>query len=175
MDQRIACTMTPDAFRNRTGALAALAARALHAREQTTYGERLTFTDTPDTERELREVIAEESTCCAFLNLELRRDGERLVLDASRVSRLLGPSRQARWPDDAARGLSDMTRLLTAQDVAARLGVTMAWVWAQTRAGRIPHVRLGRYRRFREEAIDEWLEQLEQGMADHRKTTVVRR
>lgn len=56
-----------------------------------------------------------------------------------------------------------LTRLLTAEDVAERLGVTTAWVWAQTRAGRIPNVRLGRYRRFREEAIEEWLEQLESG------------
>lgn len=55
-----------------------------------------------------------------------------------------------------------MTRLLTVDEVADRLGVTKDWVWAQTRAGRIPHVRLGRYRRFREEAIDAWLEQLEQ-------------
>ncbi len=56
-----------------------------------------------------------------------------------------------------------MTRLLTAQEVAERLGVTTAWVWAQTRAGQIPHVQLGRYRRFREEAIEEWVARLEQG------------
>jgi len=55
-----------------------------------------------------------------------------------------------------------MTRLLTVDEVAERLGVTKDWVWAQARAGRIPHVRLGRYRRFREEAIDAWLLQLEQ-------------
>ena len=55
-----------------------------------------------------------------------------------------------------------MTRLLTVDEVAERLGVTKDWVWAQARAGRIPHVRLGRYRRFREEAIDAWLMQLEQ-------------
>ena len=55
-----------------------------------------------------------------------------------------------------------MTRLLTAREVADRLGVTTAWVWAQTRAGRIPHVQLGRYRRFREEAIEEWVRRLEQ-------------
>jgi excisionase family DNA binding protein len=54
-----------------------------------------------------------------------------------------------------------MTRLLTAHEVAERLGVTTAWVWAQTRAGRIPHVRLGRYRRFREQAIEEWIGRLE--------------
>ena len=58
-----------------------------------------------------------------------------------------------------------MTRLLTAEEVADRLGVTKDWVWAQARAGRIPHVRLGRYRRFREDALDAWLEELEQSSA----------
>lgn len=54
-----------------------------------------------------------------------------------------------------------MTPLLTVDDVAERLGVTKDWVWAQARAGRIPHVKLGRYRRFRVEAIEEWLGSLE--------------
>ena len=54
-----------------------------------------------------------------------------------------------------------MTSLLTAEEVAERLGVTKEWVWAQARAGRIPHVRLGRYCRFREEAIEAWVIQLE--------------
>jgi excisionase family DNA binding protein len=54
-----------------------------------------------------------------------------------------------------------MDRLLTAEEVAERLGVRTDWVWAQARAGRIPHVRLGRYRRFRESALEAWLEKLE--------------
>lgn len=54
-----------------------------------------------------------------------------------------------------------MTRLLNVDEVAERLGVTKDWVWAQARAGRIPHVQLGRYRRFREEALEEWLATLE--------------
>jgi excisionase family DNA binding protein len=54
-----------------------------------------------------------------------------------------------------------VTKLLTVEEVAERLGVTKDWVWAQARAGRIPHVRLGRYRRFREESIDSWLKNLE--------------
>jgi excisionase family DNA binding protein len=58
-------------------------------------------------------------------------------------------------------GLSDVTRLLTVDEVAERLGVTKDWVWAQARAGRIPHVQLGRYRRFREEALERWLEEQE--------------
>ena len=54
-----------------------------------------------------------------------------------------------------------MDRLLTAEEIAERLGMKIDWVWAQARAGRIPHVRLGRYRRFREEAIEAWLKDLE--------------
>ena len=56
-----------------------------------------------------------------------------------------------------------MDRLLTAEEVAERLGTRTDWVWAQARAGRIPHVRLGRYRRFRESAIEAWLQGLETG------------
>jgi excisionase family DNA binding protein len=55
-----------------------------------------------------------------------------------------------------------VTRLLTVDEVAERLGVTKDWVWAQARAGRIPHVQLGRYRRFREETLESWLADLEQ-------------
>jgi excisionase family DNA binding protein len=50
-----------------------------------------------------------------------------------------------------------MDRMLTAEEIAERLGMKTQWVWAQTRAGRIPHVRLGRYRRFRESAVEAWL------------------
>ena len=67
-----------------------------------------------------------------------------------------------------------MDRLLTADEVAERLGMgdrsfrasrflRTDWVWAQARAGRIPHVCLGRYRRFRESAIEAWLRELETG------------
>jgi excisionase family DNA binding protein len=59
-----------------------------------------------------------------------------------------------------------VTRLLTVDDVAERLGVTKDWVWAKARAGRIPHVQLGRYRRFREEALEEWLDELERRSVD---------
>lgn len=51
--------------------------------------------------------------------------------------------------------------LLTAEDVAAMLGVTVGWIYTETRAGRIPHVKLGRYRRYRRQTIDRWLEDLE--------------
>jgi excisionase family DNA binding protein len=51
--------------------------------------------------------------------------------------------------------------LLTAEEVAALLQVTKAWVYAQTRAGRIPHVPLGRYVRYRRSAVVQWLAALE--------------
>jgi excisionase family DNA binding protein len=50
------------------------------------------------------------------------------------------------------------TSLLTAQDVAAMLGVPASWVYSQTRAGHIPTVRLGRYYRYRREVIAAWVE-----------------
>jgi excisionase family DNA binding protein len=51
--------------------------------------------------------------------------------------------------------------LMTAGQVAALLGVPKSWVYEQSRRGRIPTVTLGRYRRYRAEAIAEWLEELE--------------
>ena len=81
MEQPIACTLAPGRYQDRTGALSALAARALRSREQTPDGERLIFTGADDTERELRAVIAAESSCCSFLRMDLTRAGERLVLD----------------------------------------------------------------------------------------------
>jgi excisionase family DNA binding protein len=55
------------------------------------------------------------------------------------------------------------TSLLTASDVAAILQVPVSWIYAEARAGRIPHVTLGRYRRFRAEAIEEWIAAAERG------------
>lgn len=51
-------------------------------------------------------------------------------------------------------------RLLTADDLAARLAVAPSWVRAEARAGRLPSIRLGRYRRFLEADVDEWIAQL---------------
>jgi len=51
--------------------------------------------------------------------------------------------------------------LLTADEVAELLGVPKTWVYEQSRAGRIPTVTLGRYRRYRREAIEQWVERLE--------------
>jgi excisionase family DNA binding protein len=48
-------------------------------------------------------------------------------------------------------------RLLTAAEVAERLSVPESWVRQETRAGRIPHLPLGRYRRYDWQAVVDWL------------------
>jgi excisionase family DNA binding protein len=53
--------------------------------------------------------------------------------------------------------------LLTADQVADLLGMGTDWIYAQVRANQIPHVRLGRYVRFRAESIDQWIRDLERG------------
>ena len=49
-------------------------------------------------------------------------------------------------------------RLLTADEVAALLSVPVSWVRESTRSGAMPHVELGRYRRYRRDAVLAWLE-----------------
>ena len=59
--------------------------------------------------------------------------------------------------------------LLTADQVAELLGVPTSWVYEQSRKGRIPTVTLGRYRRYRPEAIESWIEELEAEAARGRR------
>ena len=62
--------------------------------------------------------------------------------------------------------------LLTADQVAGLLGVPTSWVYEQSRKGRIPTVTLGRYRRYRPEAIESWIEELEAEAARGRRRLV---
>ena len=55
----------------------------------------------------------------------------------------------------------DPDALLTAEEVAAILRVTPRWVADAGRSGRLPSVRLGRFRLYRRAAIVEWIERLE--------------
>ena len=64
------------------------------------------------------------------------------------------------------RGAHDS--LLTAEEVARFLRVTRDWVYAETRARRIPHVRLGRYVRYRRSAVVAWVGELEEASTDGR-------
>jgi len=60
-------------------------------------------------------------------------------------------------------------KLMTAEETGELLSVKKSWVYAETRAGRIPHVKLGRYYRYRREAIEAWVADLEQGPTPYRK------
>lgn len=61
--------------------------------------------------------------------------------------------------------------LLTAEEVAALLRVRPAWVYSETRRHRIPHIRLGRYVRYRRGALMAWMDQLEDGpLVEHKRS-----
>ena len=54
-------------------------------------------------------------------------------------------------------------RLLTAGQVADLLAVPESWVREATRAGRLPYIPLGRYRRYSHQEIQAWLAEQRQG------------
>lgn len=56
-------------------------------------------------------------------------------------------------------------RLLTAGEVADLLGVPEGWVRERTRAGQLPHVTLGRYRRYDRADVLAWVEAQKAGGA----------
>jgi excisionase family DNA binding protein len=59
--------------------------------------------------------------------------------------------------------VSGSDRLLTAEELAERLGVPAKWPLAQARAGHLPHVKLGRYTRFDLGDVEAWLETVKSG------------
>jgi excisionase family DNA binding protein len=59
--------------------------------------------------------------------------------------------------------------LRTAVEIAEILSVPERWVREHTRSGLLPHVRLGRYVRYREESVQAWLVEQERGGAAWRK------
>jgi excisionase family DNA binding protein len=71
--------------------------------------------------------------------------------------------------DDAQDKRDTDRRLLAAEDVAAMLGVSRAWVYEQSRRGAIPTVTLGRYRRYRRDAIEAWVCDLEAAAGRRRR------
>jgi excisionase family DNA binding protein len=58
---------------------------------------------------------------------------------------------------------SDLHELLTVEDVAALLKVSRSWVYEHTRSRgtarteRLPHIKIGKYKRFDPQAIREFL------------------
>jgi excisionase family DNA binding protein len=66
--------------------------------------------------------------------------------------------------------IESASRLLEAEDVANYLGMRTDWVYREVRAGRLPHIRLGRAVRFRRESIDAWIESRERGASTRRRS-----
>ncbi|MBA2295487.1 MAG: helix-turn-helix domain-containing protein [Actinobacteria bacterium] len=60
-------------------------------------------------------------------------------------------------------------RLLDAGEIAELLHVPERWVREHTRSGLLPHVQLGRYRRYRREAVLAWVDAQEIGGAAWRR------
>lgn len=55
------------------------------------------------------------------------------------------------------------SELLTVAEIASVLKVPVSWVYERTRRSggdRIPHIKLGKYLRFRWAAVREWLDSL---------------
>jgi excisionase family DNA binding protein len=50
-----------------------------------------------------------------------------------------------------------MARLLTADEVAEQIRMTTDWIYSQTRQGRFPAVRCGRFYRYRTEDVEAWI------------------
>jgi excisionase family DNA binding protein len=64
---------------------------------------------------------------------------------------------------DSFRRDEDERGLIDAGEVAQMLGMTVDWVYEQSRRGRIPTITLGRFRRYRRAAIEAWLLSIERG------------
>lgn len=63
-------------------------------------------------------------------------------------------------------------RLLTDAEAAQLLSVKPSWVGEAARAGRLPHIRLGRYRRFRRDELLAWVEEQSSGGGRRRPRAV---
>ncbi len=98
----------------------------------------------------------------ALVAIPMRHGGRARVRPGVRSPRL-GPRRGLGVAPQPGAGAPRIGTdpLLTADEVAALLQVTKAWVYAETRAKRIPHVPLGRYVRYRRSAVLAWIAALE--------------
>jgi excisionase family DNA binding protein len=71
---------------------------------------------------------------------------------------------QPNGPED--RASFEAAALLTVREVAERLKVTTSWVYQHTRADcgdPLPSIKMGKYLRFEESALREWLKRQNRG------------
>ena len=69
-----------------------------------------------------------------------------------------GTARRRATPAEPSAALS-ADRLLVADEAAALLALPVSWVREATRQGELPHVRLGRYRRYVRADLEKWIEE----------------
>lgn len=79
----IACSLGADDLRRRLAEIAALGNECLRGRTTEGDAQVLRFHPDPSTRRRLEQIVAAESECCAFLDLDLRQEGDELVLTIS--------------------------------------------------------------------------------------------
>lgn len=95
---------------------------------------------------------------------------------ASALKALLDPRAVAEWLDEVESCRTRRTQhptpvaqrprqegLMTVAEVCDLLSVKSSWVYEMTRRDEIPHVRVGRYVRFRRDDIDRWLDETRPG------------
>jgi excisionase family DNA binding protein len=76
--------------------------------------------------------------------------------------------------DQSHSGVISPDDVLTAEEVAAILRMTLAWVYSETRQNRIPHMRFGRRFRYRRSTIMAWLAALENSQRPSSRPVVPR-
>ena len=55
--------------------------------------------------------------------------------------------------------MPDLSRLLTVDEAAVRLGISVHTVYKMVSEGRIPHTKIGRLVRFDPVVLDQWIKQ----------------
>jgi hypothetical protein len=80
-DIPIACTLDRAEMRERLRSIDALLSDARLDQHEIAGGLRTTFAFTPEVERRVRELVAAESRCCAFLSFAVGRERDTLWLE----------------------------------------------------------------------------------------------
>lgn len=82
-DVPIACSLSATDMRQRQSDIARLAAASLRSRTAIDGGQRLAFSADGDTADQIDRLVAAEAECCPFLRMDVRRDGELVIVDVT--------------------------------------------------------------------------------------------
>lgn len=82
-DVPIACSLSATDMRQRQSDIARLAAASLRSRTAIDGGQRLAFNADGDTADQIDRLVAAEAECCPFLQIDVRRDGELVIVDVT--------------------------------------------------------------------------------------------